>query len=236
MLHLPKGSERQRNILKALANGELVLEGSLVCGLREGAGRRTRKKRQGSRLKGGISSWGSKASSYLGFLGGRWAEPWLISGERTGQEGSPKISEPSTRGQKGPERSRRWHLSLSKNMKNQKENTGRKFLVWTPPTPSPHPPQPPYPPPPASRSVLLPLLLLLSSPAPPAPGSLPGAHVGTWHLTSTESHLEAGHPRFSDGRKLWLRVLAVPKLPGGRLLENNFFRKISREESGEGWG
>lgn len=40
MLHLPKRSERQRSILKALANGELILEEWPVCGLRWGAGRR----------------------------------------------------------------------------------------------------------------------------------------------------------------------------------------------------
>lgn len=32
-----------------------------------------------------------------------------------------------------------------------------------------------------------------------------------------QSHLQAGHPHFSDSRKLWLHVLVVPELLGGRL-------------------
>lgn len=35
--------------------------------------------------------------------------------------------------------------------------------------------------------------------------SLFPAHLGPWHLLSTKSHLEAGHPRFSDSRRLGLQ-------------------------------
>lgn len=46
--------------------------------------------------------------------------------------------------------------------------------------------------------------------------SLFPAHLGPWHLLSTESHLEAGHPHFSDSRRLKLQSWLFPQLPGGR--------------------
>lgn len=46
----------------------------------------------------------------------------------------------------------------------------------------------------------------------PAPGPL-----GNVASHEHESHLGAGRPLSSASRKLWLRVLAVPEFPGGRL-------------------
>lgn len=120
-----------------------------------------------------------------------------------GRRDSPETSEPSARGGTAQRGSRGWRLSLSKNRKNHKRKQRTKIAGLEPRGRSAQHVSSPRPPGPVPAPT--------SSPAPSRP------RLGMWHLTSTESHLEAGRPRFSDGRKLWLRVLAVPELPGGRL-------------------